>query len=160
MGASGSKTPTAPLSGLFGGMKSFLIKKFNPDATECALPSNEEKAYYDEDLKRWIFPGDDPAEVAKPLAPPPTLGSIPTEEVKVDDKKENGPIDPIAAMMAPPPGLRGLSAKKSSGGIGGRYGGGQTAISSPPGMVGAGPPGMMSPSAAPPAKFAVFTPKP
>merc|ERR1711988_583332 len=95
-------------------MKSFLIKKFNPDATECALPSNEEKAYYDEDLKRWIFPGDDPAEVAKPLAPPPTLGSIPTE-VKTDDKKENGPVDPIAAMMAPPPGLRGLSARKSPG---------------------------------------------
>lgn len=149
--ASGSKIPKAPGSGMFGGMKSYLIKKFNPDATECAMPDNEEQAYYDENLKRWIFPGDDPAEVAKPLAPPPTLGSIPMEKVNPDVTKDDGPIDPIAAMMAPPPGIRGLSAKKRSGGMGGLY---------PPGMIGSGPPGMMSPPAAPPAQFAVFTSKP
>ena len=29
-----------------------------------------EEAYYDAELKRWIFPGDDPTEAAKPPAPP------------------------------------------------------------------------------------------
>jgi hypothetical protein len=33
-------------------MKSWLIKKLNPDAKECYLPENEEQPYYDENLKR------------------------------------------------------------------------------------------------------------
>jgi len=105
----------------------------------------------------WIFPGDDPAEVAKPLAPPPAMGQIPTEEVKKDD---NGPKDPLASMMAPPVS-RGLSSKKRM--MGGRGGGPPGMMSSPPGMMrgGGGPPGMMmaSPAVFTP-KAAVFTPKP
>ena len=54
--ASGRKTPTAaPSSGLFGGMKSYLIKRLNPDSKECILPDNEEQAYFDKDLKRKLF---------------------------------------------------------------------------------------------------------
>jgi hypothetical protein len=54
--ASGRKAPTvAPSSGLFGGMKSYLIKKLNPDSKECILPDNEEQAYFDEDLKRKLL---------------------------------------------------------------------------------------------------------
>jgi hypothetical protein len=99
----------------------------------------------------WIFPGDDPAEVAKPLAPPPSMGQIPTEEVKKDD---NGPKDPLASMMAPPVS-RGLSSKKRM------MGGGPPGMSSPPGMMrgGLGPPGMMASPAVFTPKAAVFTPK-
>jgi len=178
--ASGSKTPKAPNSGLFRGMKSYLVKRFNPDAKYCELPDNEEKPYYDNDSKRWIFPGDDPTEVAKPLAPPPTIGKMPTEEVKSTETEDDGIKDPFAAMMAAPVN-RTLSAKRRPGGIGGgRFppgmmggagagppsmssppgmmggGGGPSGMSSPPGMIGAGsPPGMMMP-----AQFSVFAPKP
>merc|ERR1712238_355617 len=165
--ASGSKTPKAPNSGLFRGMKSYLVKRFNPDAKLCELPDNEEKPYYDNDSKRWIFPGDDPAEIAKPLAPPPTIGKMPTEEVKSNETKDDGPKDPFAAMMAPPVN-RGLSAKRRAGGGppgmssppgmmgGGGGGGGPPGMTSQPGMIGAGsPPGMMMP-----AQFSVFAPKP
>lgn len=59
------------------------------------------EAYYDEKLKRWIFPGDDPQEVAKPLAPPPT-----TPIVKESQRGMTTPIpasnDPLAMLMAPP----------------------------------------------------------
>jgi len=152
-------TPKAPSSGAFGGMKSWLIKKFNPDATECALPDNEEQPYYDKDLKRWIFPGDDPAEVAKPLAPPPTIGKLPTETTA--PKKEE-PKDAVSMMMSPP-ASRGLSSKKS--GIGGRYppgfggsgGGPMGTMMMPPGGA---PPGMTSTPAVFTPKAAVFTPKP
>lgn len=50
--ASSGKLKKAPGSGAFGGMKSWLIKKLNPDAKECYLPDNEEQPYYDETLKR------------------------------------------------------------------------------------------------------------
>ena len=50
--ASSGKPKKAPGSGAFGGMKSWLIKKLNPDAQECFLPENEEQPYYDKDLKR------------------------------------------------------------------------------------------------------------
>lgn len=50
--ASSGKPRKAPGSGAFGGMKSWLIKKLNPDAKECYLPENEEQPYYDENLKR------------------------------------------------------------------------------------------------------------
>ena len=65
------------------------------------------QAYYDEKLKRWIFPGDDPAEVAKPLAPPPIM----------TPKSDSAPVaasnDPLAALMAPP--SRAVSSKKKGG---------------------------------------------
>ena len=60
-------------------------------------------------MKRWIFPGDDPVEVAKPLAPPPIM--------KSSDKAPSTPApspaasnDPLAALMAPP--SRATTARK------------------------------------------------
>ncbi len=61
------------------------------------------EAYYDKKLGRWIFPGDDPNEVSKPLAPPPVKpaeATVVTEEKKEEDTTKR---DPLAALMAPPP---------------------------------------------------------
>lgn len=81
-------------------MRGWLTRKLNPDATEADVGDAME-AYYDEKLKRWIFPGDDPNEVAKPLAPPPT-----TPVVKHETGSVSTPIlnrdDPLSMMMAPP----------------------------------------------------------
>ena len=81
-------------------VRGWLAKKLNPDAT-IATEGEAMEAYYDEDLKRWIFPGDDPAEVAKPLAPPPI-----TPMVRDDKTPVGTPTpaldDPLAMMMAPP----------------------------------------------------------
>jgi hypothetical protein len=47
------KTTPAPSSGSsFGSLRSWIIKKFNPDATECHLPESEEQPYYDKERKR------------------------------------------------------------------------------------------------------------
>jgi hypothetical protein len=159
--SSGARTTSGgtPLSGI----KSWFIKKFNPDATECTLPENEEKAYYDEDRKRWIFPGDDPDEVAAPLAPPPIVPKAALEATP--EPANNAPLDPLAAMMAPPSSR--IPSKKSPAVSGG-----------PPGVPFAGrlPPGMMQPVGSRPGlvtpaqgggmktmptppQFAVFTPK-
>jgi len=157
------KTP-APSSGSgLGGLKSWIIKKFNPDATECHLPENEEQPYYDKERKRWIFPGDDPDEVSKPLAPPPTITPKANEEsAAIATPKENTPKDPLAAMMAPP--SRVPSAMKRSATVSK-----STPSQYPPGMMvppgAGGPGGMLSPpaisgGAAAPPQFAVFTPKP
>ena len=59
------------------------------------------EAYYDKELKRWIFPGDDPAEVAKPLAPPPTT-PVMKDTKTYATTPESTLNDPLAAMMAPP----------------------------------------------------------
>lgn len=59
------------------------------------------EAYYDKELKRWIFPGDDPAEVAKPLAPPPITPVTKENNAPVSTPKPTS-NDPLAAMMAPP----------------------------------------------------------
>lgn len=120
----------------------------------------EMQAYYDEKLKRWIFPGDDPAEVAKPLAPPPI---IPKSTDAPATPAPAAPIssDPLAALMAPPPS-RGMSSKKkgppgaamryadplaSMGGMSASSGGKKRVPSSP--MMNQAPP-----------KFAVFQPSP
>lgn len=58
------------------------------------------EAYFDKKLGIWVFPGDDPAEIAKPLAPPPITpivkdnSAAPTSEAKSDD--------PLASLIAPP----------------------------------------------------------
>jgi len=78
-----------------------VAKKLNPDATEADLGGKME-AYYDKKLGRWIFPGDDPNEVAKPLAPPPVAPAV-----KDAPKQPVASNDPLAALMAPP--SRGLT---------------------------------------------------
>jgi Sec23-binding domain of Sec16 len=162
---SSSGARRTPIGTPLSGIKSWIIKKFNPDATECELPEEEEKAYYDNERKRWIFPGDDPDEVAKPIAPPPIMSAAPEAAPK---PANDAPLDPLAAMMAPP-GSRIPSAKKKKPGMTGPGGRGGP-IGFPPGMM---PPtgptaSMTSPSPAagasaggpPPPQFAVFTPKP
>jgi hypothetical protein len=99
-------------------------------------------------LTGWIFPGDDPAEVSKPLAPPPTIVTK-EEELKEDTK----PKDAISSMMAPPQSR--LSTRKRS--MGGPPGGMPGGMGSPM-MMG----GMMTPPAfggTTTPKFATFTPK-
>lgn len=79
------------------GIKERLAKLMNPDATVVGDLGDNMKAYYDEEKKVWVFPGEDPAEVAKPIAPPPTT---PIQSVPLKPTTTN---DPLAAMMAPPP---------------------------------------------------------
>jgi hypothetical protein len=125
-----------------------MTKRLNPDATTADMGGGME-AYYDEKLKRWIFPGDDPAEVAKPLAPPPTM--TPKKEV-VEEERSNAPLDPLAAMMAPPPRSVRRSTPRPAG---------ATLTPSmmmmPPGAAGTGTP--MTPGVIAPPSFMVFTPK-
>lgn len=90
-----------------GGIQSitrWITKKLNPD-TAVGDVGDEMKAYYDKDLKTWIFPDMDPAEVAKPLAPPP----ITPVTKKGDENIKSAPNatkpvinDPLSALMAPP----------------------------------------------------------
>mmetsp|Transcript_9010 Transcript_9010/g.21988 ORF Transcript_9010/g.21988 Transcript_9010/m.21988 type:complete len:309 (-) Transcript_9010:140-1066(-) len=165
--ASSGKPKKAPGSGAFSGMKSWLIKKLNPDAKECHLPESEEQPYYDEKIKRWVFPGDDPTELAKPLAPPPTMSKKEDEATKPQEPEK--PKDAVMSMMAPPPSripgkktpLRGMPGGMGSpmmmSGMMMPPGSGPQGMMSPPGFSGATPP-KIGTFAAP--KAAVFTPKP
>jgi hypothetical protein len=97
--------------GLFNlGLKDKVTKWLNPDATTADLGDKME-AYYDEKLKVWVFPGEDPVERAKPIGPPPVAVAV------VNDKNDattatTPTMDPLAAMMAPP--KRGPSALSRS----------------------------------------------
>jgi hypothetical protein len=127
-----------------GGLRSMMLKRLNPDAIECKLPDNEEKPYYDEKRKVWVFPGDDPDELVKPIAPPPMVPAADSKP-KPEELQSEKPKDPLAAMMAPP--TRRPAALRRPGASSGM-------TMSSPGM-----PGMSSSlagSAPPP--FAVFTP--
>jgi hypothetical protein len=96
---------SAPNSGFMASIRNWI----NPElAGKVADPGLKMEAYYDKEKKVWVFPGDDPAELAKPLAPPPT--AKPKEEQEKEEEKKAEPLDPLAAMMAPPP-LR-MAAKK------------------------------------------------
>ena len=74
-----------------------MTKWLNPDATQADLGEGMQ-AYYDEKRKVWVFPGEDPDEVAKPIGPPPItpMAATPTPAPLP------AAIDPLAAMMAPP----------------------------------------------------------
>ena len=90
-----------------------LVKWINPDATEVSLPENEEKPYYDEQRKVWVFPGDNPDDLVKPIAPPPTIAAKSPAE---PSPQPAAPLDPLAAMMAPPPRAPHSSRKHAFGG--------------------------------------------
>jgi hypothetical protein len=117
-------------------------------------------AYYDDKLKRWVFPGDDLEELAKPLGPPPTAPMATPRSVS-DDKSsgKSEAIDPLAAMMAPP--QRGPSALSRARGSAQsiRPSPASMPILFPPGMsmptLGASADSMATPSVS---KFSVFTP--
>ena len=89
----------------------------NPDAS-IADPGLKMEAYYDEKAKRWIFPGEDPAEVAKPLAPPPTM---PAAKKTAETPVKADANDPLAALMSPPVQRtpnRGIGGGGDEGGAG------------------------------------------
>ena len=79
------------------------------------------QAYYDEKLKRWIFPGDDPAEVAKPIAPPPIIPKTTDGAPSTPAPTAPSSNDPLAALMAPPPSGVLSKKKKTVGGTPSRY---------------------------------------
>jgi len=155
--AAPSSTEKPRSGGLLSGFRSMMIKRFNKDAVECTLPDNEEKAYYDEKLKRWVFPGDDLDELAKPMAPPPIMpGGGDSTPAAEPEPKADVSNDPLAAMMAPPSRrpVRRPGGTPTMPPVGGAM----------PPMAGMPPmmPGMPSPVAggapAAPPQFAVFTP--
>ncbi|TDH68162.1 hypothetical protein CCR75_008986 [Bremia lactucae] len=116
-----SKTPppsgSSKGSGWLSGLSSFIVTKMNPEAKVAKLGVQME-AYYDEEAKRWVFPGEaSTAEPTKPSAPPtgPMPGSAPGSSAtgippvgtnSAPSSMRSGPVpsdDPLAALMAPPP---------------------------------------------------------
>uniref|UniRef100_A0AAV1T810 Protein transport protein sec16 n=1 Tax=Peronospora matthiolae TaxID=2874970 RepID=A0AAV1T810_9STRA len=103
-------------SGWLSGLSSFIATKINPEAKVAKLGEQME-AYFDENAKRWVFPGETATEEASiPSAPPtgPLLGSAPgssaagmppTGTASAPGSISSGPTpdDPLAALMAPPP---------------------------------------------------------
>jgi len=83
------------------GIRDRLLKMNNPDAHIVSDIGQSMQAYYDDKRKVWVFPGEDPDELAKPIGPPPTLVKTPkpTSSTSADTLARN---DPLAAMMAPP----------------------------------------------------------
>ena len=154
--------PHLSITGSTGWLSKLLRKKLDPDSKATVADVGEEmQAYYDEKLKRWIFPGDDPAEVAKPLAPPPiipkTSDAAPSTPAPVATPASN---DPLAALMAPPPS--GVLSKKRGTPTMSRYGGAPPLSSignvTPSTTGGKKPPA--SPMMMKPPTFATFQPKP
>lgn len=78
-------------------LKDRIIKWQNPDA-HIANPGEEMQAYYDKERKVWVFPGEDPDVLAKPIGPPPSASTPSMTPAPIQPKNN----DPLAAMMAPP----------------------------------------------------------
>jgi hypothetical protein len=140
------------------GIRDWMIKKLNPDAHAVNMPDNQEKAYFNKEKGVWVFPGEDPAELAKPIAPPPIIPKATTGQRSTPAPAPPHSNDPLAQLMAPPP-VRGLPSAR-------RPGGPPRGMPSPggfPGMPGmpAASPGLNAPpGAGAPPTFAVFQPKP
>ena len=163
-----------------------MTKWLNPDATQADLGEGMQ-AYYDEKRKVWVFPGEDPEEVAKPIGPPPTTPA-PQAASSAGAPSGGGPVasnsstspapaaanDPLAALMALP--NRAPSSFQNKSKSMGATPGSSGRLLPPPGMImmrpGAVPGGGEgssakggTPNAAPvtmmmPPQFAVFTPGP
>jgi Sec23-binding domain of Sec16/WW domain len=126
------------------GIKESVTKWLNPNAKRADL-GDEMKAYHDAVRGVWVFPGENPDEVAKPIGAPPTA-STPIATAPAPAPSD----DPLAAMMAPP--QRNPSALRKP----------QPSPMSMPIMMfppGISPPTQMTPGAISP-KIAVFTPSP
>jgi hypothetical protein len=107
------------------------------------------QAYYDADRKVWVFPGDDPAELAKPIGPPPitpvSTDAALTPVVAVAPTPSN---DPLEAMMLPPTRIPSAKRTRPQG----------FALSNNTVREGIIPPSVQTFS--PPPNFAVFAAKP
>lgn len=116
-----SKTPppsgSKSSSGWFSGISKLITQKMNPDAKVAKLGEQME-AYFDEEKKRWVFPGETVTEEpTMPSAPPtgPMPGSTPNSthggppgppgsQSAPGSISSGAPAsdDPLAALMAPP----------------------------------------------------------
>merc|ERR1712038_366389 len=105
-----SNRTEAPSSASSWSLGNWITKKLNPDAT-IADGGKPMEAYYDDKLGRWIFPGDDPVEIAKPLAPPPMTPIVKADKAKTPPAT---PDDPLSCLMAPPSRARGGPPAKSN----------------------------------------------
>ena len=76
------------------------ITKLFPNKAVVADVGDPMQAYYDKENKVWVFPGEDPADLAKPIGPPPKVSAVVPESPLI--KAPSISIDPLAAMMAPP----------------------------------------------------------
>jgi Sec23-binding domain of Sec16 len=169
------------------GIRDKMTKWLNPDATQADLGEGMQ-AYYDEKRKVWVFPGEDPEEVSKPIGPPPTTPA-PQAASSAGAPSGGGPVasnsstspappaanDPLAALMALPNRAPSSFQNKSKS-MGAIPPGSSGRLLPPPGMImmppGAAPGGGEvssakggAPNAAPvtvmmPPQFAVFTPGP
>ena len=55
------------------GWMGFKKKEGENEIPEIHLQKNEQKFYYDEKLKKYVFEGENPEEDAKPTLPPPKI---------------------------------------------------------------------------------------
>ena len=128
------------------------------------------EAYYDKNSKRWIFPGDDPVEVAKPLAPPPTMPrktlGAPATPLAAPAAESN---DPLAALMAPPLNRGRITSSNNKKGPPMAAASGRSRYATGPPVASMGSVSgnkkvpdspMANQQLAPPITFAVFQPKP
>jgi hypothetical protein len=93
-----------------------VTKWLNPEAKMADLGEGMQ-AYYDADKKVWVFPGDDPAELAKPIGPPPITPVVTASSLEVSPVLP-GPTpknDPLSAMMMPPTRIPSAQRAKARG---------------------------------------------
>ncbi|GLD96445.1 hypothetical protein PINS_up005128 [Pythium insidiosum] len=115
-GRSKTPPPSRSSSGWLSGLSSFIATKINPEVKVAKLGEQME-AYFDEEKKRWVFPGETPSdEPTIPSAPPtgPLPGSTPASSSggppvgppgthsAPGSMAGSAPDDPLAALMAPP----------------------------------------------------------
>jgi hypothetical protein len=161
---------SAPTTGLMGSIRKGIIKWIMPNAVDATENTGSKlEAYFDKQLNRWVFPGEDPQAVA-PLPPPPTsIGgggssagpsggaspAFPPASTGTSSGNNSGssssgaapPHDPLAALMAPP--SRALPGIAYNGNNGSEDGGGSDSLSMmmrPPPLRGLGSSGNISTS--------------
>lgn len=163
---------SAPTTGLMGSIRKGIIKWIMPNAVDATENTGSKlEAYFDKQLNRWVFPGEDPQAVA-PLPPPPTsIGgggssagpsggaspAFPLASTGASSGNNSGSSsssaapahDPLAALMAPPSRALPGIAYNGNNNNGSEDGGGSDPLSMmmrPPPLRGLGSSGNMSTS--------------
>jgi len=95
------KASTGPSLEKKGWLASKFTKWMHPDAAEATM-GGEMEAYFDKDLGRWVFPGEDPAEATAAAAPPPPPPSMGPSHSSTPNLSASPSDDPLAALMAVP----------------------------------------------------------
>lgn len=167
-GRSKTPPPSRSSSGWLTGLSTFIAAKMNPEAKVAKLGEQME-AYFDEEKKRWVFPGETQTEEAKiPSAPPigPLPGSGPASSSGGGPPSTGAPgpgahsapgsmaggDDPLAALMAPPASRAHASLMKKDP---------LSAMMAPPSRPAYGQRSSTMPAKRPPRpQFAVFKPAP